>query len=67
MKWYYLERPKRVLLLRCFYAAAAFAYPIYVLLNLDRFKPSRQEVLGARQIQHGVRFLVPVHFFAAVT
>uniref|UniRef100_A0A0M3I3B1 Uncharacterized protein n=1 Tax=Ascaris lumbricoides TaxID=6252 RepID=A0A0M3I3B1_ASCLU len=49
MKWYYLERPKRLLLLRSFYAIAAFSYPIYVLLNLERFKPSRLEVLDAEQ------------------
>ncbi|MFH4979521.1 hypothetical protein AB6A40_006230 [Gnathostoma spinigerum] len=48
IKWYHLEAPVRIAILRCFYAAAFFGYPIFVLINIDKYIPKRRELLGVR-------------------
>uniref|UniRef100_A0A0K0DC96 Uncharacterized protein n=1 Tax=Angiostrongylus cantonensis TaxID=6313 RepID=A0A0K0DC96_ANGCA len=42
--WYYLERPTRVILLRCYYALCACSYPLFVGLNWKSYVPPRAEV-----------------------
>ncbi|KAJ1368330.1 hypothetical protein KIN20_029439 [Parelaphostrongylus tenuis] len=51
LPWYYLEKPTRVVLLRCYYAFCAFSYPVFVGLNWKSYVPSRAEVLARKSLR----------------
>ncbi|KAK6039016.1 hypothetical protein COOONC_23479 [Cooperia oncophora] len=51
MPWYYLEKPTRMILLRCYYAVCAFTYPVFVGLNWKSYAPTRAEVLAGRSLK----------------
>lgn len=55
MPWYYLEKPTRIVLLRCYYAVCALTYPVFVGLNWKSYAPSRAEVLaGGRSLKEEI-------------
>ncbi|VDL82981.1 unnamed protein product [Nippostrongylus brasiliensis] len=54
MPWYYLERPTRMVLLRCYYAICTFTYPVFVGLNWKSYVPSRAEVLAGRSLREEI-------------
>ncbi|KHJ91851.1 hypothetical protein OESDEN_08271 [Oesophagostomum dentatum] len=43
LPWYYLEKPTRMILLRCYYAICAFTYPVFVGLNWKSYAPTRAQ------------------------
>ncbi|VDM58968.1 unnamed protein product [Angiostrongylus costaricensis] len=60
--WYYLERPTRVILLRCYYALCACSYPLFVGLNWKSYVPSRAEV-NLDSLRHLVLNKAIINFF----
>ncbi|KAK6753214.1 hypothetical protein RB195_012669 [Necator americanus] len=54
LPWYYLEKPTRMILLRCYYAICAFTYPVFVGLNWKTYAPTRAEVLAGRSLREEI-------------
>uniref|UniRef100_A0A1I7XLI9 Uncharacterized protein n=1 Tax=Heterorhabditis bacteriophora TaxID=37862 RepID=A0A1I7XLI9_HETBA len=52
--WYYLERPTRIILLRCYYTLCAFTYPVLVGLNWKTYIPTRAEVLAGKSLREEI-------------
>ncbi|CAJ0559206.1 unnamed protein product, partial [Mesorhabditis spiculigera] len=59
LPWYYLEHATRRQLLKAYYWTCFLAYPAYVAVNYQRAIPTKQQVLGTRNLKE---YVAPAEF-----